>query len=205
MNCTVNKENIPYHIVTLTGQQLLSVYGELAPQHFPADELKTVGVIETLLSRGAYEGLGLFDCGTAGEPGKLLSYALFLKPPGASAVLLDYYAVLQEYRSLGLGSVFLEGMKQCFPGAEGILLETEDPDAASCGEERSLRCRRNGFYVRGGARVTGVRCTLFRVPFRILYLPISRQLTDGQVQARLDAVYRFMLPEPLYSQNVEWN
>lgn len=191
----------------LTEEELLSIYENQAPHDFPADELKSLSAIQSLLDRNAYCGLGLFAAasGEGFQKGALLGYALFLQPPGLNVVLLDYYAVLSQYRNLGLGGIFLDGMKRSYARMDGILLETEDPDTASDDEERGLRSRRNGFYMRGGARMTDIRCSLFHVSFRILYLPIGNSLSDAVVRSRLEEVYRFMLPSALYDRYVEWH
>lgn len=206
MEIEMSFEKNQFEIISLSEEQLLSIYENQAPRDFPADELKSLSAIKSLLAKGAYSGLGLFAAasGEGFQKGGLLGYALFLQAPGSPVVLLDYYAVLPKYRNLGLGGIFLDGMKKSYALMDGILLETEDPDTAADDEERDLRSRRNGFYLRGGARMTDIRCALFHVAFRILYLPIGSSLSDADVRSRLEEVYRFMLPAPLYDRHVEW-
>lgn len=203
-----NKTN--YHIAKLSCKELLKIYRDTAPAHFPADELKPVSAIEALLEKDAYLGLGLFD-----EADRILGYALFLTVPGQNVILLDYYAILTSYRDLGLGSFFLQKMRTYFKQYGGIFIETEDIDYASNERERLERTRRNEFYTRNGAILTNIKCALFDVPFTIWFLPTDVTADANSVresvlentlvlQKKLDIIYRFMLPPESYAQNVTW-
>lgn len=195
----MNSQN--YHIEKLTREQTIAVYRDIAPLHFPDDELKPVSAIEELFDKNAYLGLGLY------EDQRLLGYALFLMVPELDTVLLDYYAILEEYRDLGLGSVFLQQMKAYFKDISGILIETEDPDCTTDEKEALLRNRRNAFYYKNGAHMTDILCALFGVPFHILFLPTSdetNRLCDATLREKLDTIYRFMLPDDSYDTNVLW-
>ena len=217
-----------YYVKLLSREETVSVYRQLAPLHFPEDELKPVSAIEALFDQNAYLGLGLYlqsdNSGMAEEDHPLLGYALFLTIPKLDTVLLDYYAILEQYRDLGLGSIFLQELKNHFKDYHGIFIETEAPDSATDEEERLLRNRRNAFYYKNGAHRTDIACTLFGVPFNILFLtchdepsqprkssPQEQQesCTHAQPQEpslrdKLDAIYRFMLPETSYAQNLLW-
>lgn len=203
-----------YTLHPLSPAQLLTIYTEAAPLHFPAAELRPVSNLKDLLEKGGYEGLGLFDK----ESNELAGYALFLKAPDSDTLLLDYYAFFEEYRNHGLGSFFLQEMKRHYKNYAGILIETEDPACAANEEELLLRNRRNAFYYKNGAHQTGVSCTLFGVPFRILFLPLQEsnaascpdgndnlaKLRAAAIQQKLDSLYRFMLPADRYAQGVVW-
>lgn len=203
-----NKNN--YYIKQLNCEELLKIYRDTAPAHFPADELKPVYAIEALLAKDAYLGLGLFD-----ETERILGYALFLIVPEQEVILLDYYAIFTDYRDLGLGSFFLQEMRTYFKQYKGIFIETEDIDCASNERERLERTRRNEFYTHNGAISTNIKCTLFDVSFTIWFLPTDtaadvnsvRKSVLGNTQAlqeALDIIYRFMLPPESYAQNVTW-
>lgn len=223
-----NSKQNKYYIKELTREQAVAIYRDIAPAHFPDDELKPVSTIEYLYDCNAYLGLGLFentcatDTNTATSETEdtasyeyLLGYALFLTPPGLDTILLDYYAILEEYRDLGFGSIFLQGMKSHFKDIAGILIETEDPAYASNEEEALLRSRRNAFYYKNGAHSTGIACTLFGVPFQIQFMP-TREVSataEGHLadlsdtaffRENMEATYRFMLPDEVYNRNVIW-
>lgn len=221
-----HRQQTKYYIKELTREETVATYRDNGPLHFPDDELKPVSSIELLYDHNAYLGMGLYEAAAAsGESttDRLLGYALFLTPPGQSTILLDYYAILEEYRDLGLGSFFLQEMKSHFRNVDGILIETENPAFAPNEEEALLRNRRNAFYSRNGAQPTNVFCSLFGVPFQIHFLsthagqgmepPASADITgagsscslDAYVRTSLEAIYRFMLPEEVYKKNVVWS
>lgn len=195
-----------YYTAPLSKDQILNLYTTLAPLHFPADELRPLENLKTLFEKGGYEGLGLYD---NADCQKLLGYALFIHVPNLPIVLLDFYAVLEEYRCLGLGSIFLQQIKLHYQNLCGILLETEAVAAASSAEEKLLRKRRNSFYEKNGAEKTNVSSTVFGVAYSIYFLPakpsansVSEPLnaasdTDFFYEA-LEKIYHFMLPDKLY-------
>ena len=180
----------------LTAKQVLSVYTGVAKEHFPVEELKPAAVIERLLGEEAYEGLGLF------VEGRLAAYALFARIPKGGTLLLDYYAVLAEYRNSGMGSLFLDNMRQFYKEKEMILLETEAPAAAKDKAEYVLRTRRNGFYERNGAVLTKIRSRVYDVAFDIFVIPLAKTPSDEEVYQQLAGVYRYMLGEEKYGRHV---
>lgn len=184
------------HMKKLTAQQVLSIYTGVAREHFPVEELKPAALIEKLLQEGAYEGLGLF----LGET--LAAYALFARIPERDVLLLDYYAVLAAYRNGGMGSLFLQKMKECYSSRETILLETEKPEAAKNRAEYALRVRRNGFYERNGAGLTNIRSRVYDVDFDIFAIPLAKMLSDEEAYQALSEIYRYMLGEENYRQYV---
>ena len=104
---------------------------------------------------------GVFD----GET--LAAYLLMVRPAGSRVSQLDYFAVLPEYRSAGLGAQLLADLPQHERGAQAILIEAECPDKA---EDETMAVRRLGFYARCGARDSGFTEHLFDAWFRILVL-----------------------------------
>lgn len=187
-------ENQKLQMRKLSDKEILSLYTGVAREHFPEEELKQTGIIERLLADGGYEGLGLF------EEEKLVGYAFFVKSPKKDILLLDYYAVMAEYRNGGMGSLFLQRMKEAYKDKEAILLETEEPNLAQNEAEADLRRRRNAFYVRNGAVETRVKSRLYVVELGILYIPLRRTMTEREVLEELDEIYCFMLSTENYKK-----
>lgn len=204
-----------YEIKALSRETILELYQKIAPLHFPKEELRSMENLISLLDRGGYQGLGIYSAKA------LLGYALFLQVPGENVTLLDFYAILEEYRDLGLGSIFLQGIQDYYRtrGLQGLYIETEDISCASNEQERNIRLRRNTFYERNGAAPAGFGTTVFDVPFSIYYLPLNSQRAElpqspgsfcasvdtvdpHTLQKGLERIYRFMLPPALYEQKV---
>lgn len=193
--------NDNYYIQPLSRDDLLKLYESVAPLHFPANELRPLANIQSLLNRNGYEGLGLYRR----EDSELLGYALFIRVPDVDVVLLDFYAILEPYRCLGVGSTFLKGIRDHYatlPEIAGILIETEDLAFAADAHEQDIRSRRNAFYEKNGAYMTTIVNTVFGVPFSILFLPAPREGT--QLRDKLELIYRFALSDALYEQHVKW-
>ncbi len=197
----MNFEN--YIIKKLSREEIIAVYRDYAPAHFPDNERKPLSTVEALYDRNAYLGLGLFHQNT------IAGYAFFLTSPALDTALLDYYAMLEDYRSLGLGSFFLQGMRDFFSDKAGIFIETEDPACAENEEEALLRNRRNAFYYKNGAHPTDLACTLFGVPFQIQFLPTQPKAPQAVpdtsfYRENMEALYRFMFSDEVYRQCVIW-
>lgn len=209
-----------YEIRELSRETILKLYQETAPLHFPREELRSRENLISLLDRNGYQGLGIYPGPAFREASleSLLGYALFIQVPGESTGLLDFYAVMEEHRDLGLGSIFLQGIREHYgkKGLHGLYIETEDISFAANHYEATVRHRRNTFYERNGASPAGFGTTVFDVPFSIYYLPTGSPLNPSQdpagvpvdnagkesLQRGLERIYRFMLPPALYEQKV---
>lgn len=190
----------------LTGEEILGIYTTHSTRHFPEDERKPVSSIRRMLADGIYIGYGFYP---DKEPDQLLGYAFFTVLPDKSCCLLDYFAVMEDYRSHGIGSLFLQHIRSFFRDIPGFLIESEDPDYAGNPSEYSIRCKRLDFYKRNGAVFTGIRATVFNVPYRLLFFPLrdnfSRKEKDEYpletVHASYCSIYRRMVsPEDYEAQ-----
>lgn len=180
-----------YRVEKLTPSQIKKIYTGPAVRHFPADERKPVEAIEKLLEDGMYMGLGMFD-ENAGTDDKLMAYALFTKG-GEEFVLLDYYAVLEEYRSGGVGSIFIKEMDSHFDGVRGMLLETEELESAANDEEFNIRQRRNSFYRRNDVVMSDVKSEAAGVRYNIWYKAFEGDMPEAdELRGTLADLYNIM-------------
>lgn len=201
-----DKEYKMFYIKQLSIQNIIEIYTTISPLHFPQEELRPLANLQSLIDRNGYEGLGLYNK----SDNKLVGYGFFVRIPDADVALLDYYAILEEYRSQGAGSLFLSRMKEHYKDLRGILLETEDYDTASTDAEKAIRKRRDTFYCRNGALRTTVKTTVFDVPFQIFFIPafpkVIKLSSSENVRLRndIETLYRFMLTEEIYNKKVRW-
>lgn len=230
------QNNTDFTIRELTQDEIIEIYQTTAPLHFPKEELRPLFNIKNIMNRNGYRGFGLFrNAGTATRTGSALAdslsapdtlagYAFFITLPDSDVMLLDYFAMLEEYRSQGLGGMFLQKMRDGLGRDQntftnpsktltGIFIETEDIACATTDTEKSLRKRRNDFYVRNGAVPTGLHDTLGTADYEIFFLPITQNYllstdhTANALQSCLDKLYRFMLEgenEICYEKIVRW-
>lgn len=193
----------------LTAEEIIDIYANTAVRHFPPAEYKPVENVRKYLQNGLYIGYGFFRQNT------LTAYALFLilsaKEISSEAqarpakLLLDYYAVLEEYRNTGVGSAFLQQLRKEITFADGFYIESENPDEAVNEKDRTVRTKRIAFYDRNGAVDTGIRSTLFGVPYRILYLPAADCTVHGKdgFFTELDSIYHTMFSPKVYAEKVK--
>ena len=85
----------------LNEKELTRVYLDEMRRDFPPTELKPLSMILNSEADGTAHTWGVFD----GET--LAAYLLMVRPAGSRVSQLDYFAVLPEYRSAGLGAQLL--------------------------------------------------------------------------------------------------
>ena len=123
-------------------------------------------------------------CYAARDGGALVGFAVVFELRGTSAAMLEYLAVDPATRNLGVGGRLLEHLRASAAtdgGVDGVVLEVE-PAWEVEGEQRALRERRIGFYVRHGAEL--VECApRYRTPdlehegrtvaYTLLWMPLD--------------------------------
>lgn len=90
-------------IVLLNVEQAQSIYRSQMVRDFPESELKPFASVQGMMTRGLYEPLAFYD-----EAGALMAYAWQAVLPQCRNVLLDYFAVLPQYRGSGVGTAVLK-------------------------------------------------------------------------------------------------
>ncbi len=184
-----------YQIKQLTKDELIHLYANIAIHHFPKDEYKPVSAVERLYDQNIYSAYGLF------EQDSLVGYALFVDMPDNDSLLLDYFAILEEYRSQGVGSIFLTQLRDAFPNRKGIFIESEDPDFAHDEADKKVRKKRLSFYEKNNAELTPFLSTLFGVHYRVFYVAFAGPQSNEKLFADLRRIYDTMFLEK-YASNV---
>ena len=179
--------------------QVEFIYQTYMKQDFPRNELKPLASIRSLWEQGRY------DCFQMREEGNLVGYAFFVKQTKAdkNSYLLDYLAIVPEYRDRGYGSLFLQQLSWSFADAYCIVVEVEDPDEAEHEEARQQMQRRLSFYLRGGYRKTQVTARVFGVFYRVLEAPSGSFHPDEEIREIYASLYRSMLPAAVYKAFVK--
>ena len=79
-----------------------------------------------MMTRGLYEPLAFYD-----EAGALMAYAWQAVLPQCRNVLLDYFAVLPQYRGSGVGTAVLKELAAYYaPRKQSLIIECEHPAEA---------------------------------------------------------------------------
>lgn len=171
----------------LSAEEVKQLYTDHMKRDFPADELKPLATLLGLTEKGCYQSYGLFD------QNGLMAYALYWSCPGDAYVMLDYFAVLPQYRNGGVGSEMLREMLERFcQNGGGVFGEVEVPNT---GDEAvdALRRRRLGFYGRAGMRIMGFQTKVFGVPYHVIaYGP---EISDEDLMEVDRRLYRSAFPD----------
>ncbi len=191
-----------YETECLTLEQTADIYTEWIDRHFPQDEIKPFASIRRMWEAGCYQALGLYRQNADGTRA-FAGYAFFVLKKGGDLLLLDYLAIVEEYRGSGAGSSFLKEMKRQFSDYKGILIETEDIDYACSDEQRMVRRKRDAFYARNGALKTGIRGCVYGVHYAIWMLPAAEPVPEVSVKENLEDIYRIIIPGEKYTRHVE--
>lgn len=177
----------------LTDGDIKEIYNKHMIIDFPAEELKPLDVIQKLLKRKIYMCYGLYN------NEELLAYTFLAA--SKSYLLIDYYSVCAKYRSMGIGSKFLNILKENCKNYNGIIVEVESIKCALNETEKVLRKRRIDFYKKNGMRMTNISCMLFNVNYSIMCL-CNIELENSRIYEGLKNIYKEIIPSKLYSQNV---
>lgn len=177
--------------------EIQDVYNKYLVNDFPKEEQKPLSLIQDLIHKNAYVCYGLYEDET------LVSYAFFGKDTSSSSILLDFLAVVDEYRSFGYGSKFLSLIKKELKGYDGIIFEVESGESAADEEAKAICERRIEFYHRNGVRSTTNYCFFFGVDMVIMFMPLMNDLEDDKIGETLDQIYHVMYTKDVYEKNIK--
>ncbi len=163
-----------------------TLYNARLKKDFARNELKPLASMRRSWKKNAYDCYGLFD----GD--EILGYAFFVRRD--RDYLFDYFAIAEERRNEGLGSLFLRQLADCVQGADCVVGEVEDPDKAEDEETQRTRERRLQFYLRSGYQKTELTSTVFGANYRILEIPTAREHSTEELRTVYTEIYRNTLP-----------
>jgi len=129
-----------------------------------------------------------------------IGYALITAPENLRYALINYFAILPEYRSKGFGSEFLRIIISRY--SERILvLEAEDPSAAENAELRREAERRVQFYERAGFRVIPTeRAEIFGIDMLIMASVQDKNLNAREI---MHALYLPAFESDFWLKNID--
>ncbi len=108
-------------------------------------------------------------------------------------VLISFFAVYKEYRKNGLGTLFLDKLKEIYSEAQGIIVEVEKVEEALHQEEVTIRERRLEFYRRAGfILVPGIEYVIWDVPMHLMVCP-SKKDVESTIKNIGEIIYQIYL------------
>ena len=185
----------------LSAEHLTEIYDQYMVIDFPQDELKPLERILYMIRTGLSCAYGIYE----GE--ELRGYATFIIPDGLRYGLLDYLAVIREYRGTGVGHVFFDligdTLAERYPALRGFFIESEDIAYAADAKERRIREKRISFYEQNGCLHTPLGSRLFGVTYSVLLYDYRGDTDAAASIGDVDGIYRAMFPERHYERDVE--
>lgn len=130
---------------------------KLYEKAFPASEKKPFSMIVKMYRKGTS------DVWRFTRNGKFAGLIITIN--GSDHVLLDYLAVEEKQRGIGIGTEILRQMRQQYPG-KGVFLEIESV-YEDC-SNREERIRRKHFYEKSGMKSMDVFVWLFGVKMELM-------------------------------------
>ena len=173
----------------MTYDELREIYENHMMNDFPDDERKPLKMI---MSR--YKKKQNF-CLLYLEENEIKAYSI-LEFTNRS-LLMDYFAVLPQFRNQGTGTRFLQEMKQYFNEYEALFIESE-----SAYDEVSQK--RLDFYKNAGAFFSGIQVHLYHVDYEVMVLPLKRDVMVDEVQVMLNEIYTKIYPEAFRMMFLKW-
>ena len=192
------------YLKELDVKEFTTIYQTYMTDDFPPDELKPLERMIYTMETGLSSAFGLY------ENNDLRAYAVFIVPEGQPYGLLDYLAVVKEYRGTGIGHHFFtlveDALKTKYPWLEGFFIESENIDFAKDAQERKTRQRRIAFYENNNCRDTKLGSRLFGVTYSILLFSFSPNGNNEKetklLYESLDKVYKAMFKKHHYENEV---
>ena len=175
-------------LTLLTEEEIIDIYNEYMKEDFPPDELKPLSSMLEMLKRGIYACYGIYEGKT------LLAYAYLTLID--NLVLVDYLAVVKDFRGSGIGTKFLTELKSILAD-KTIVIECENPNFATDCEDKNTRVSRINFYKNCDFVLSGVSSKLFGVEYVILTFPKCQNTAQA-----LEKIYLKMLSKESIKKNL---
>ena len=182
-------------IQKLSKEQMKFIFDNHMINDFPKSELKPWKKIEAGLENDTYFAYGMY------ENNELLAYAFFIKSSKYNTYLLDYLAVLSGKRQSGIGSKFLQELKNiAVNNNKELILEVENPDYEDNLSNKENMIKRIQFYKKNHMNVSNVSCNFMDNEYKILFS--SDNKTDKDIRELTENVYRDFFGDKLVSNDV---
>lgn len=199
------------NIKELSIQEITEIYNTHMINDFPASELKPLKYIVNAFKKGVCLALGLYIENTENNTENILcGYATFIIYKDYNYALLDYFAIINEFRGKQMGHEFFKILSPYFKTnyscLDGIFIECEAPETALNDSSKDIMKRRISFYTDNNCLTTMLSSVLFSVKYDILYYPLtqvnSAHYADFIHRNDLDYIYRKMFSRNIYKENV---
>lgn len=164
------------------------IYYDRLLKDFPACEVKPWTKIEQFTKEGLYEMFGMW------EGDVLLAYGFVAMDVHKKHLLMDYFAVNEDYRGKGYGQYFLAHLWEIYPKTEGMVFEVEDVAEAENKQDKNQRERRIRFYEKAGLRLYPVHAKVYDACYQLMFFSRAGKMpeTEGIIES-YKALYQMII------------
>ena len=173
----------------MTRQKLKEIYENHMMNDFPDDELKPLSIIETRFKKKQNHCLVYL------ENDVIKGYAVV--ESCGQVLLMDYFAVIKQFRNQGTGTSFLKEMKEYFKEYDALFVEFE------CAYDE-ISQKRLDFYQRAGFVLSGSQVHLYHVDYELMVCSIKREINQTEVRTLMDQVYKKIYPKSFRMVFLKW-
>jgi GNAT superfamily N-acetyltransferase len=174
------------------------IYHQHLQKDFHQSEVKPYTLVEKLVTEQRYLCYGLWD------DEKLKGYAFFVKGSDSKTILLDYFAILSDYRSQGLGGMFIQAIQENMSKDKLTLIaEVENPAHAYDEKSRDLMNRRIQFYIRNGFKQSKISCRVFTDEYMIIYYNEKPHQDEDGLVMELKQLYQAIFGEEVCRNQIQ--
>jgi len=146
---------------------------------FPYNELPPFFVVKRNFDKNIYDGFYMT------EDTSDIGYAVITAPENLKYALVNYFAILPEYRSKGFGSEFLKIILGCYSDRI-LVVEADAPSSAKSASLRNEAERRVRFYERAGFHVIPTeKAKIFGVDMLIMASSQDKNLNARKIMHAL--------------------
>ena len=118
--------------------------------------------------------------------------AYFITAENNNSILITHLAVMKEFRSKGIGKIFLEEIKKFFEDKNMLIVEVESEVRANNDEELNIIKRRKNYYLKADfMKCENMNYVLWGVKYDILiYVPDKKQqYNNKQIKDIIEKIY----------------
>lgn len=104
-------------------------------------------------------------------------------------ILIEYFAIFEDYRSKGYGSICLKLCNEYYKNQKGIFLEVEKRGLGNDENQNVLRNRRISFYEKNGYKNANITAILYKTHFETLIYTNSNIINQQEIISAYKDIY----------------
>lgn len=175
------KTYIKKHIIKLDNEKDDALFkhlrSKIMPNDFPLYEMKSQRLMFSMFKQRKYDAYVLK------ENDEILAYAILYNSKNGYS-MLDYFAVKEDMREIGLGSLFLE---QILKNYKNVVIELDPFDIK---DENSINTRRFKFYEKFSFRLTNLNVVLHKKYEYALAALTENNKQEPNLKSKIEQLYQ---------------